>query len=111
MQLVQKCLQLLGLKVLSVNSPSNDSEKKWALKVFKCFKLIQTLEGKIATDLPLFADILMPIAESFAVKYNLKAPTRDLDNETVFNIQVNEANSTAKVDVVSVENIRVPSRR
>ncbi len=88
--------------MLSVDSPSNDSEKVWANKLYKCFKLIQTLESKQTGDLPLFADILMPVAESFAVKYDLKRPSQD--NETV-------SIGIGKVDVVSIETINVPSRR
>lgn len=40
LQLVQKSIQLLGQKVLSMFTLNDEKEKKWALQLFKCFKMI-----------------------------------------------------------------------
>ncbi len=74
--------------MLCVNSTKEDSEEKWAKKLYKYFTTIKTLESQQAGDEPQFADVLMPVAESFALKYELKMQIQETVNTEVARVDV-----------------------
>jgi len=68
-QLIKKCLEILSDTILYGNV---NSERGQALKLFKSFKVIKMLEDKRDGEFLNFADVLMPLATSYATKFEFK---------------------------------------
>lgn len=69
-QLLRKCLEILSDTILGTNV---ESEQKSALKLFKSFKVIEMFEKKREGEFVNFAQTLMPLASSYAMKYDFRA--------------------------------------
>jgi len=69
-QLLRKCLEILSDTILGTNV---ESEQKSALKLFKSFKVIDMFEKKREGEFVNFAQTLMPLASSYAMKYDFRA--------------------------------------
>jgi len=68
-QLLRKCLEILSDTILGTNV---ESEQKSALKLFKSFKVIDMFEKKREGEFVNFAQTLMPLASSYAMKYDFR---------------------------------------